>query len=286
MMDDDNKENSITDRSIIANAINIANLAGTGPTEDGNEVVEVSPFNFSPPRQILLQQAQSPIVHLQKVFDDVNGYDSDKGAYYNAVNEEGPLIRDEDVVPDNSTPPPTIEVVAKVVEAEEIVDRFVLISDVDIDKLKVAELRDEQVKRGLIKDGKKQELRVRLKEAMVHRVPCLDPENQDTPSQAQIAGFSVTAKWKVLQPLEEVVQEPTNIFASHAPTIPAEDAAFVPVKHNFSKKIVDRTSREWIGFLRCTRTRMYLRIGMGLSCMKNECDRSGSHVQSFLNTTN
>jgi predicted kinase len=52
----------------------------------------------------------------------------------------------------------------------------------------------------------------------------------------QIAGFSVTAKWKVLKHLQEEVQEPVNTFASRAPTVPAEEQAFVPIKHNFAEK--------------------------------------------------
>jgi hypothetical protein len=44
----------------------------------------------------------------------------------------------------------------------------------------------------------------------------------------QIAGFSVSAKWTVLQHMEEVVPQPFNTFAAHAPTVPAADAAFVP----------------------------------------------------------
>jgi hypothetical protein len=34
---------------------------------------------------------------------------------------------------------------------------------------------------------------------------------------------------------QEAVSEPVNTITSYAPTIPAEDAAIVPVKHNFEE---------------------------------------------------
>jgi hypothetical protein len=52
-----------------------------------------------------------------------------------------------------------------------------------------------------------------------------------------LSSFSEKAFWKELKPNQAVVQEPTNpsfkIQRVHAPTIPQEDAAHVPVKHNF-----------------------------------------------------
>jgi succinyl-CoA synthetase alpha subunit len=72
---------------------------------------------------------------------------------------------------------------------------------------------------------------------MVHHVPICPVVSGVAQNNAgqQIAGFSVTAKWKVLQHLEEAVTEPVNNIASYAPTIPAEDAAFVPVKQSFAE---------------------------------------------------
>jgi hypothetical protein len=43
----------------------------------------------------MFEVVQSPIVHLQKEFNNLNGYDSDDGPFYEAVQEEGPLILDE-----------------------------------------------------------------------------------------------------------------------------------------------------------------------------------------------
>jgi hypothetical protein len=212
-------------------------LVGAAQTEEENQVREGTLINFLPPREIVLQQAQSPVVHLQKEFDNINGYDSDKGTFYDAVNKEGLLIQEEEALPDDSTPPEVDKVVAEVAEAEED-DQFVFISDADIDKLKVADLKEELKKRGLILFSKKAELIERLKQGMLLRVP-LQPVgvgNMRNRNVMQIAGFSVTAKWKVLEHLQEEVQKPFNTFASRAPTIPAEDAAFVPTKHIFAEK--------------------------------------------------
>jgi hypothetical protein len=92
MMEDNNEETSISEQSIIAKEITGQSLVAIAQVGDQNHPIEVGALNFSPPRQILLQQAQSPVVHLQKEFDDVDGYDSDGGPFYGAVNEEGPLI--------------------------------------------------------------------------------------------------------------------------------------------------------------------------------------------------
>jgi predicted metal-dependent TIM-barrel fold hydrolase len=90
-------------------------------------------------------------------FDVVNGYDIDEGPFYEAVNTEVPLIQDKEALTDDTIPPEVVEVVAEILEKEEE-DRFVLISDADIDKLKVADLKDELGKRGFSKNGKKAEL--------------------------------------------------------------------------------------------------------------------------------
>jgi hypothetical protein len=55
-----------------------------------------------------------------------------------------------------------------------------------------------------------------------------------------LSSFSETAFWKELKPNQAVVEEPANptfkIQRVHAPTIPQEDAAHVPVKHDFDHR--------------------------------------------------
>jgi hypothetical protein len=55
-----------------------------------------------------------------------------------------------------------------------------------------------------------------------------------------LSSFSKTAFRKELKPNQAVVEEPANptfkIQRVHAPTIPEEDAAHVPVKHDFDHR--------------------------------------------------
>ena len=48
------------------------------------------------------------------------------------------------------------------------------------------------------------------------------------------SGFPPTAKWKVLDPQEEVVEEPVNEFDFRAPTIEEHEDTTTP-KHNFNE---------------------------------------------------
>ena len=101
--------------------------------------------------------------------------------------------------------------------------------------MKVADLKAELSKHGLDTKGLKNVLLDRLKQAMVDKVPVLS-KSECQGNGEKISGFSETAKWKPLKPIEEPVAEPENITATlHAPTIPEEDATFVPQKHNFAE---------------------------------------------------
>ena len=54
----------------------------------------------------------------------------------------------------------------------------------------------------------------------------------------KISGFSETAKWKPLKQIEEPAAELKNVTVTLcAPTIPEEDATFVPQKHNFAETL-------------------------------------------------
>lgn len=231
-------ENSIFDGSFIANAISGQDLADGGLVEDENQSTEVQPLNFSPPRPNIEEYVFSPVVQRTAEFDEEQGYDTDEGPSYDAVNEEGPLIVEEGAISDNEGAVDFLADIATTVGEIEEEQVLLLISDNDINKLKVHALKDELLRRGLNPNGKKAELRTRLKEAIADRIPLLHrrdhPELQGRPTQ--ISGFPLTAKWKILQPLEDIVVEPVNNFMSHAPTVPPEDAAFVPIKHNFAER--------------------------------------------------
>ena len=100
--------------------------------------------------------------------------------------------------------------------------------------MKVANLKAQLSKHGLDTKGLKNVLLDCLKQAMVDKVPVLSNSELQSDSEI-ISGFAETAKWKPLKPIEEPIAEPDNVVGMlHAPTIPEEDALFVPQKHNFA----------------------------------------------------
>ena len=112
---------------------------------------------------------------------------------------------------------------------------FVLIPNNVITKMKVADLKVELSKHGLDMKGLKNVLLDCLKQAMVDKVPVLSNSELQSDNE-KFSGFAEIAKWKLLKPIEEPVAEPDNVVGMlHAPTIPEEDALFVPQKHNFAE---------------------------------------------------
>ena len=98
-------------------------------------------------------------------------------------------------------------------------EEFVLISDEEIDKLKVQGLCNELKNRGLSPLGLKEELRDRLKTAMKKKVliyrekemEVLDPDKSE---------FCDGAYWKILRPEEKDIAEPTATSSFFPPTDP------------------------------------------------------------------
>mmetsp|Transcript_3515 Transcript_3515/g.5447 ORF Transcript_3515/g.5447 Transcript_3515/m.5447 type:complete len:534 (-) Transcript_3515:133-1734(-) len=156
-----------------------------------------------------------------------NGYDSDgnQGPFYDAVELEGEQIYDEealveavaDLPGDVSTAGGTSE------------DVFVLLTQDEINKLKVAELKEELKKRGIKGKGKKAELQEQLIKAMEEKRPVL--------SQASLSASTGDAsmQWMPLVPEDACVEEPQNSVDCRAPTVPEEEAGIIPVKHNFQE---------------------------------------------------
>jgi hypothetical protein len=104
-MTEPNDENSITQQSITSETIDLQSFMAGEAAEDENETSKVGALILSPQRPILLDTAQSPVVHLQREFDDNRGYESDDGPYYDAIDDEGPLIVDEITAPENQNAP-------------------------------------------------------------------------------------------------------------------------------------------------------------------------------------
>ena len=78
----------------------------------------------------------------------------------------------------------------------------------------------------------------RLKDAIANHVVIVGntPGATTTPPD-NLRGFAETARGKPLVPMEAVVEEPTNrVSMLHAPTVPADDASFLPRKHYFAEE--------------------------------------------------
>ena len=161
-----------------------------------------------------------------------DGYDSDSGIDHNvAINGEGPLELDEPDIPEVGASSST----STGVSDEQNAGNFVNIPEEQLKKLKVVELKSELAKHGQPVSGLKNVLLERLKAALQQRLPLLTQADQVACSVDDLTGFSKNACWKALVPNEESVVEPQNITGLHAPTIPEDDAAFIPQKHNFSE---------------------------------------------------
>ena len=59
---------------------------------------------------------------------------------------------------------------------------------------------------------------------------------------SQLSGFPPTTKWKVMDPQEEVVEEPVNEFDLRAPTIEEHKYPTTP-KHNLMRHLIAQCSK-------------------------------------------
>ena len=75
----------------------------------------------------------------------------------------------------------------------------------------------------------------RLRSALQQRLPNLSSADQVARATDDLTGFLATARWRALVPNEAAVEEVQNNTSLRAPTIPADDAEFIPQKHNFSE---------------------------------------------------
>ena len=75
----------------------------------------------------------------------------------------------------------------------------------------------------------------RLKAALQQRLPLLSQADQAARATDDLKGFSPTARWRLIQPIAHMVEEPQNVVPLHAPSVPEEDAAFGPPKHDFAE---------------------------------------------------
>jgi hypothetical protein len=102
----------------------------------------------------------------------------------------------------------------------------------EIDALGVAALKPAIQARGLIPKGKKGELRQMLYDCMAQELPLVSVSRKD---MQVLSGFPVGSRWKQLEPSTEIVPDPANDFAMHAPTDDPEHLPTVP-KQKFDEQ--------------------------------------------------
>ena len=111
--------------------------------------------------------------------------------------------------------------------------------------MNIPELKEELKKRGQPLLGNKGALVECLLSALAKKIPAGNgnkPKPQKSDKSKSVGGmkwFPDTAYWRVLKPKNETVDEPNNATFKNprAPTIPEEDAKYVPTKHDFDTHI-------------------------------------------------
>jgi hypothetical protein len=133
-----------------------------------------------------------------------------------------------------------------------LMSQTVITAELDVDKMKVTVLRDKLRKRELSASvhGIKSVLVEHLKQALADEIPVISHQaNRKKVNaankaktklllRAQLNGFKVGTRWKVLVANSKAVAEPENptFTCARAPTVPVDKAATVPVKHHFDER--------------------------------------------------
>ena len=165
-----------------------------------------------------------------------DGYDSDSSVDHNAaIHSEGPLEVDEPDIPEAGNPVlPTNED-----QPANNSSNFIDIPEESLKKMKVSELKSKLSKRGQPVFGLKAVLLERLRSALQQRLPNLSSADQVARATDDLTGFSATARWRALVPNEAAVEEPQNNTSLRAPTIPADDAEFIPQSTTFLRHLIE-----------------------------------------------
>ena len=152
---------------------------------------------------------------------------------YAEVADEGPLEVDEPPLQEVGNGDTPLGVVQEDTESGCFID----IPQAELAQMKVSELKYELSRRGQPVGGRKVVLLERLKTALFQQIAIQSTNNNPQQTTDNLNGFSPNAKWRPLVAMEEAVEEPDNATPlMHAPTIPVEDAEFIPQKHNFAER--------------------------------------------------
>jgi hypothetical protein len=206
-------------------------VAFSGGTSNDMATTHQSNIPRSPPARSHLQATTATTE---------NGYDSDGqiGPFYDAVANEGPQEVDEPTIPQSGVAEGTGDENSgeNTENSASDVGKFIDISEEKIKKMVVKDIKEELKRRGQGVAGLKVELIARLKEALEKKLPILSLEDQVNKSDEAVKGFAPEARWRLLDPIPTPVVEPTNVARMRAPTVPADDAEFVPQKFHYSEK--------------------------------------------------
>jgi hypothetical protein len=267
-------EEAITGTSTVApledddidNIIDVDNLIEAVAPTVGADFDLRTPNTVEVPTSIVCNPNRSPrdrsIKDMKNKEDEFdNGYDSDgeMGPFNNRIDKEGQQLFNED--DDDGVG----FVAERAIDDERDVDTDVLDMDVAVvvipnhipidsdtlNQLTMVELRIELKLRDQPTYGAKFKLKERLIKALDKKLPKYTVESlakkKSAATEAKkknsiegLSSFSKTAFWQELKPNEAIVEEPANptfkIQRVHAPTVPQEDAAHVPVKHDFDHR--------------------------------------------------
>lgn len=193
------------------------------------------------------------ISDLEQFFDA--GYDSDGelGPFSNLEEVEGVQMFDEEPAPQN--PPQTQETSPEAQISPELDATatqsstpppvHIPIEEEALVSMKREEIKVELALRGQKVYGRKEDMLLRLREALQNKIPVnlsnttMNNKMKSTKKKKKqsITGFPDSAFWKVLDADEDVALEPENPSFKNprAPTIDEKDATRIPQKHNFSK---------------------------------------------------
>ena len=95
----------------------------------------------------------------------------------------------------------------------------------------VLQLDDEINSRGVMPKGRKDEKQCQLQICVGKKMEIYQGPVVNMP---QLSRFPTNVKWKVLDPQEEVLEEPVKIFDFRAPIIEEHENSTTP-KHNFNE---------------------------------------------------
>ena len=163
-----------------------------------------------------------------------DGYDLDASVDpYAEVGDEGPLEVDEPPLQEVGNGDIPLGVVQEDTESS----RFINIPPAKLAQMKVSELKYKLSRRGQPVGGRNVVLLERLKTALFQQIPIQSTNNNPQQTMDNLNEFSPNAKWRPLVAMEEAMEEPDNAAPlMHTPTIPVEDAKFIPQKYNFAER--------------------------------------------------